>query len=163
MVRDVIDNPMHGGMPAIRYGQKRDAKGLMGMSTGATFFSAVTATMLQISYTIKPGRVISIVNTFWFFSLVLSIGAALNSLLAMVWKQTVQYASVPLFIGPTDRMLISSGSRGRSLPLWVTVWVHASPPAFLVLSIACFSAGLVLFVYASSQVSDISTFMTSLN
>jgi uncharacterized membrane protein YGL010W len=81
------------GMPAIRYEQKRQADVLLMLSTGATFFSAVTATMLQISYSIDCGSVFSIVNTFWYCSLVFSIGAALNSILAMVWKQTVQYAS----------------------------------------------------------------------
>lgn len=51
--------------------------------------------MLQVSYTIPLHPTLVIVNTLWFCSLVLSIGAALNSVLAMVWKQTIQSVAVP--------------------------------------------------------------------
>ncbi|KAF9466881.1 hypothetical protein BDZ94DRAFT_1250014 [Collybia nuda] len=124
------------GMPAIRYEQKRNSDILLMLSTGATFFSAVTATMLQVSYGVPFHPVIAIVNTFWYCSLVLSIGAALNSLLAMVWKQTIH------------------GSRGNKLPRWVTLWINASPPAFLFISIVCFSTGLVLFSFSFDQVQE---------
>ncbi|KIJ40611.1 hypothetical protein M422DRAFT_256583 [Sphaerobolus stellatus SS14] len=118
------------GIPTIRHGQKRSTENLLNISTGATFFSAVTATMIQISYT-SEGRLITIVNTFWYISLVLSIGAALNSLISMTWRQSVH------------------GSRGHSLPLFVVVWLTGSPPAFLGVSFVCFSIGLVLFVWTS--------------
>ncbi|KAF5377906.1 hypothetical protein D9615_006796 [Tricholomella constricta] len=126
------------GVPAMHYEQKRDAEIVLNLSTVATFFSAVTATTLQMSVSIqgegtRPSRVIAIVNTFWFCSLVLSIGAALNSLMAAAWKRTTY------------------GTRGRKLPLWVTIWIHVSAPIFLLVSIACFSAGLVLFSYGSNQ------------
>ncbi|KAG6815350.1 hypothetical protein H0H87_002706 [Tephrocybe sp. NHM501043] len=79
----------HYGMPAMQYEQQRDTDILLGMSTASTFFSAVTATMLQTSLGINDDKfIISLVNTFWFCSLVLSIGAALNSLLAVLWKRT---------------------------------------------------------------------------
>jgi hypothetical protein len=68
-------------MPAIRYEQKRDYDSVLNMSTMATFFSAVTATTLQTSLSSSQTPLSSIVDTFWFCSLVLSIGAALNSLL----------------------------------------------------------------------------------
>jgi hypothetical protein len=70
-------------MPAIRYEQKRDYDSVLNMSTMATFFSAVTATTLQTSLSSSQAGtpLSSIVDTFWFCSLVLSIGAALNSLL----------------------------------------------------------------------------------
>lgn len=139
-------------MPAIRYEQKRGAAVLLALSTGATFFSGVTATMLQISYSVSHNPVITIVNTFWFCSLVLSIGAAINSLLAMVWKQTFQLVSIT---STTDVLLTyipPSGSRGSKLPRWLTWWISGSPPTFLFISIICFSAGIVLFVFASEQV-----------
>jgi WD repeat-containing protein 26 len=70
------------GVPSIRYEQKRDSEYELNISTMATFFSAVTATTLQGALSSRPATTIhSIVNTFWFCSLVLSIGAALNSLL----------------------------------------------------------------------------------
>ncbi|KAG6909670.1 hypothetical protein DXG01_016077 [Tephrocybe rancida] len=124
------------GMPAMQYEQRRDTEILLGVSTISTFFSAVTATTLQISLSIQgnsQSSLLFVVNTFWFFSLVLSIGAALNSLLAVVWKRTPY------------------GSRGRRLPIWVTLWIHTSAPAFLAISIAAFSAGLALFAYCSGQ------------
>ena len=40
------------------------------------------------------------------------------------------------------------------IPAWVLIWVTRSPMILVVLSFACFSAGLVLFVYSSGQVSS---------
>lgn len=118
------------GIPSIRYEQKRDSEYDLNMSTMSTFFSAVTATMLQAVLSSQSKTAIhSIVTTFWFCSLVLSIGAALNSLL----KRTTY------------------GTHGRRLLPWVTIWMHGSAPLFLTLSITCFSAGLVLFTYVSNQ------------
>jgi hypothetical protein len=76
------------GLPAIQYEQRRDSEGVMNLATVATFFSAVTATVLQISIPQRMTPTLSCVNTFWFCSLVLSIGAALNSLLAVAWRRT---------------------------------------------------------------------------
>lgn len=47
--------------------------------------------MLQISYSVNFVPIITVVNTLWYISLVLSIGAALNSVLAMAWRQSIQY------------------------------------------------------------------------
>lgn len=76
------------GLPAMQYEQQRGTDIVLNMSTVATFFSAVTATTLQMSLDLDRTPLLSIVNTFWFCSLVLSIGAALNSLLAVAWKRT---------------------------------------------------------------------------
>lgn len=46
----------------------------------------------------------------------------------------------------------SSRSPGHRVPWWVLIWIKRSPLAFLVLSVACFSIGLVLFAYSSGQV-----------
>ncbi|KAF9457760.1 hypothetical protein BDZ94DRAFT_1240501 [Collybia nuda] len=88
----------------------------------------VTATTLQMSEGLEQTWLVSIINTFWLCSLALSIGAALNSLLALVWMQAPY------------------GTRGRGLP-----WIHMSAPVFLALSIGCFLAGLVFFSYASQK------------
>ena len=45
-----------------------------------------------------------------------------------------------------------SRSPGHRVPWWVLIWIKRSPLVFLVMSVACFSAGLVLFTYASGQV-----------
>ena len=44
-----------------------------------------------------------------------------------------------------------SRSPGHRVPWWVLIWIKRSPLVFLVLSVACFSMGLVLFTYSSHQ------------
>ncbi|KAG6826836.1 hypothetical protein H0H92_014207 [Tricholoma furcatifolium] len=63
------------GLPSIQSEQKRDAHYVLEISGVATFFSAVTATMLQISFTFPKTTTI--------------IGAALNNLLATAWKRSI--------------------------------------------------------------------------
>jgi hypothetical protein len=46
----------------------------------------------------------------------------------------------------------SSRSPGHRVPWWVLIWIKRSPLVFLVMSVACFSAGLMLFTYSSGQV-----------
>ncbi|KAG6842976.1 hypothetical protein H0H87_008867, partial [Tephrocybe sp. NHM501043] len=123
------------GISSLQYEEKRETDVLISVSTVGSLLSAVTVTALQISlgYTDTKGPLMSIVDSFWFSSLVLSIGAALNSLLSVIWKRTPH------------------GSRGRRLPIWVTVWINASAPFFLAISIGCFLAGLALFTFASDQ------------
>jgi hypothetical protein len=57
--------------------------------TVSTFFSGVTGTTLQMSIGVSdPNDAILVTNTLWFISMIFSVGAALNSLLAMAWKAT---------------------------------------------------------------------------
>ncbi|KAI0948106.1 hypothetical protein AcW1_009704 [Taiwanofungus camphoratus] len=121
------------GVPTIRFAQQHASQNLLNLSTVATFFSAVTATTMQFSYTMTNTPLAQWVNTFWFISLVFSIGAAVNSLLGLTWKQAMYR------------------SPGHRVPWWVLIWIKRSPLVFLVLSVACFSNGLVLFAYSSGQ------------
>ncbi|OJA11366.1 hypothetical protein AZE42_05152 [Rhizopogon vesiculosus] len=103
------------GVPTIRFAQKHGAANLLTLSTVATFFSAVTATTLQFSYS-QTGDILSdAVNAFWFSSLVFSIAAAVNSLLGLSWKQA-------MYRSPGDRV-----------PWWVLIWIKRSPLVFLVI------------------------------
>jgi len=77
------------GVPTIRFAQKHGAANLLTLSTVATFFSAVTATTLQFSYSQTGDFLSDAVNAFWFSSLVFSIAAAVNSLLGLSWKQAM--------------------------------------------------------------------------
>ncbi|KAG6814699.1 hypothetical protein H0H93_012559 [Arthromyces matolae] len=120
------------GIPSMQYEEKRETEVMISVSTVGTLLSSVTATTLQISLgSPATGTLISVVNSFWFASLVLSIGAALNSLLSVIWKRTPY------------------GSRGRRLPIWITLWINVSAPSFLAVSISSFSAGLAIFTFAS--------------
>jgi hypothetical protein len=55
----------------------------------------------------------------------------------------------PLIFG---RMTALSRSPGHRVPWWVLIWIKRSPLVFLVMSVACFSVGLMLFTYATDQV-----------
>ncbi|KAH7928593.1 WD40 repeat-like protein [Leucogyrophana mollusca] len=130
------------GVPTIRFAQKHGASNLLNLSTVATFFSAVTATTLQFSYNQTGDTLSDAVNAFWFSSLVFSIAAAVNSLLGLSWKQAMYR------------------SPGHRVPWWVLIWIKRSPLVFLVMSVACFSAGLVLFTYSTGQGKVTSTITT---
>ncbi|KAI0250713.1 WD40-repeat-containing domain protein [Lactifluus subvellereus] len=130
------------GIPTIRFAQQHGASNFLNLSTIATFFSAVTATTLQYSYQNVGTGAADAVNGFWFTSLVFSIAAAVNSLLGLTWKQSVYR------------------SPGHHVPWWVLIWLKRSPLVFLVLSVSCFSIGLVLFSYSSRQNSAVSVITT---
>ncbi|KAG9312798.1 WD40-repeat-containing domain protein [Chiua virens] len=132
------------GVPTIRFHQQHAASNLLNLSTVATFFSAVTATTLQFSYNTTGNVLADSVNAFWFSSLVFSIAAAVNSLLGLTWKQAMYR------------------SPGHRVPWWVLIWIKRSPLVFLVMSVACFSAGLMLFTYSSGQGPVTSTIITVL-
>jgi hypothetical protein len=69
--------------------QRRSSQNLSNILTVATFFSGVTAGTLQMSTGRDPtNTTLLAVSMLWFTSLVFSVGAALNSLLAMAWKET---------------------------------------------------------------------------
>ncbi|KAG1783440.1 hypothetical protein EV702DRAFT_260346 [Suillus placidus] len=121
------------GVPTIRFAQHHAASNLLNLSTVATFFSVVTATTLQLSCRLTDGVLETAVNAFWFSSLVFSIAAAVNSLLGLTWKQAIYR------------------SPGHRVPWWVLIWIKRSPLVFLVMSVACFSVGLMLFTYATEQ------------
>ncbi|KAG0697744.1 WD40-repeat-containing domain protein [Suillus ampliporus] len=121
------------GVPTIRFAQQHAAANLLNLSTVATFFSVVTATTLQCSYQLTDGVLGNSVNAFWFSSLVFSIAAAVNSLLGLTWKQA-------MYRSPLHRV-----------PWWVSIWIKRSPLVFLVMAVACFSVGLMLFTYATDQ------------
>lgn len=134
------------GIPTIRFAQQHVASNFLNLSTIATFFSAVTATTLQYSYQNVGTGTADAVNAFWFTSMVFSIAAAVNSLLGLTWRQSVYR------------------SPGHHVPWWVLIWLKRSPLVFLVLSVSCFSIGLVLFTYSSRQnytVSVITTVFTA--
>ncbi|KAH9042505.1 hypothetical protein EDB85DRAFT_2139080 [Lactarius pseudohatsudake] len=134
------------GIPTIRFAQQHVASNFLNLSTIATFFSAVTATTLQYSYQNVGTGTADAVNAFWFTSMVFSIAAAVNSLLGLTWRQSVYR------------------SPGHHVPWWVLIWLKRSPLLFLVLSVACFSIGLVFFAYSSRQnytVSVITTVFTA--
>ena len=77
------------GVPIIQSQQKHTTSNLLNLSTLATFCSAVTATMIQFSYGDTTTALSNGVNGFWFTSLVLSLSAAVNSLLGVKWQQAM--------------------------------------------------------------------------
>lgn len=130
------------GVPTIRFVQKHGSANLLNLSTIATFFSAVTATTIQYSFDRNKTLLDAWVNAFWYSSLVFSIASAVNSLIGLTWKQAMYR------------------SPGHRVPWWVLMWIKRSPLIFLVVSVAAFSVGLVLFTYASGQPGVVCTVVT---
>jgi len=73
----------------IKSTQQHAAANLLKLSIIAMFFSVVTATTLQFSYQSTDGVLENSVNALWFFSLIFSIAAAVNSLLGLTWEQSM--------------------------------------------------------------------------
>lgn len=73
------------GLPAIRGAQQAHSNNLLKLSTVATLFSGITIQAVQSSLQ-HSGTVLERVTTLLYFtSLVLSISAAVNSLLSHAW------------------------------------------------------------------------------
>jgi hypothetical protein len=76
-------------LPGIKVRQDRSISDLTGLSAIATLFSGVTATILQLSYSVPANHLSDLANTFYYASLILSIAAAMNSLLGLARRQAV--------------------------------------------------------------------------
>ena len=69
--------------------KERAATRYVNITTIATFFSSVTATVLQTSLAINPGSTVwNVVNFVWFISLVFSVSSGVSSLLGMTWRKS---------------------------------------------------------------------------
>ncbi|KAJ6513294.1 hypothetical protein C8R45DRAFT_963145 [Mycena sanguinolenta] len=121
------------GVQEINFVQKHSTQILWNSATIATFFSAVTVTTIQYSYLNVRSRLEVAVNTLWFSSLVLSVSSAINSMLAMTWRQAIY--STPQ----------------RRVPWWVRVWFKQTPIILLSLSALSFLAGLLCFVFLTQN------------
>lgn len=77
------------GVPAVLASQNRMLSNLQSLSTMATFFSGVTATVLQYSFQDNSSGLPEAVNAFWFGSLVFSVASALTGFLAYMWRKAM--------------------------------------------------------------------------
>lgn len=77
------------GIKKISQAQKSKSSRYFDMTTIATFFSAVTASMIQTTASDVGTNAGVAANTFFFSSLVFSIASAVNSLLVMSWMRSV--------------------------------------------------------------------------
>jgi len=121
------------GIRAVKSAQKGDAATSLTLSTVATFFSAVTATTLQFSFSDTTTAIQVTVNSLWFCSLVFSVASVVNGLLAYMWKNAKYRSPV------------------NYTPLVVSIWINDIPLIFLIISAAAFSIGLCAFAYSSHQ------------
>ncbi|KAH0836398.1 WD40-repeat-containing domain protein [Lanmaoa asiatica] len=122
------------GIPTIWFHQQHATKNLLNVSTLSIVFGAVDASLLACSSHMNGNILANSVNMFWMSSLIFSIAGGVNGLLGLTWKQSI-------YRSPVHRV-----------PWWLLVWMKGSPLVFLVIAIACFSAGVVLFTYSSGQV-----------
>ncbi|KIP12841.1 hypothetical protein PHLGIDRAFT_32714 [Phlebiopsis gigantea 11061_1 CR5-6] len=133
---------MEIGIPTVRFSQKHATTNFQNLSTVAALFSGVTATMLQFSWNVTDTHLSIAVNVFWFISLVFSISSTVNSLLGLSWTQAI-------YRSPDHR-----------LPWIVSICITRTPLIFLVLSVACFFVGLIVFCYSSKQ-AEVTSVMTT--
>ena len=63
------------------------------IATIATFFSSITASTLQFSFSDGTSTLLIVVNTLWLLSLVSSIASAANALLAITWHKSLRYVN----------------------------------------------------------------------
>ena len=75
--------------PDLEQALSHEVAGLQNLTTVSTFFSSVTASMLQFSFQLQDGGIANAVNTLWLISLVLSVSAAVSGLVAITWKQSL--------------------------------------------------------------------------
>ncbi|KIJ12052.1 hypothetical protein PAXINDRAFT_181666 [Paxillus involutus ATCC 200175] len=132
------------GIPTIWFHQQHAIKNLLNVSTLSIFFGLVDASLLQYSNNVTGNILADSVNIFWLSSLVFSIAGGVNGLLGLTWKQSI-------YRSPLHRV-----------PWWVLVWMKGSPLVFLIIAVACFSAGVVLFTYSSGQSKVTSTIIVVL-
>ncbi|KAI5122883.1 hypothetical protein M0805_003335 [Coniferiporia weirii] len=121
------------GVRTIYSAQQHKTSRYLDMSTIATFFSAVTAAMLQFTINNNSQPVSVVTNTFMFSSLVFSIGSAVNSLLVTAWRRS--------FVREPD----------KALPYWYSAWLNSGPMVSLVVAGAFFSVALCLLMFSSGQ------------
>ena len=69
--------------------KERAATRYLNITTIATFFSSVTATMLQMSITMSHSPLWDAVNFFWLLSLVFSVTSGISSLVGMTWRKSI--------------------------------------------------------------------------
>ena len=84
-----LDDLVEDRVPTIRFAQKSYGNNLLNLSTISTFFSGVTATAAQYSYDRNMTTLDWMTNMLFFGSLVLSISAAINSLLGFTWNHAM--------------------------------------------------------------------------
>ena len=78
---------MEVGAKAVQSAQERKIRSLQNMSAIATFFSGVTTGMISISIPNQDTSLEKTVNLLFVGSLVMSVAAVIQSLLALAWNQ----------------------------------------------------------------------------
>ncbi|KAF9454235.1 hypothetical protein P691DRAFT_770677 [Macrolepiota fuliginosa MF-IS2] len=130
-LQPVLDTYVATCVPAIQEEQQESERFQNTMLTVTTLFSAVAATTLQMSIsTGDTTPTMFAVNALWVSSLLFSVGALLNNFLYLAWLRFELRFKTPRHISQ---------------------WIKWLPAAFLVLAIISFSAGLILFAFASHQ------------
>lgn len=94
------------------------------------------------------------VNTLWFSSLVLSIGSAINGLLAMTWRQAVLWVRLSFTRNPKSQFALVSSTPKRALPWYIQFWVRQGYLVLLIASVVAFLGGLILYMFVTQVSSE---------
>ncbi|KAI5117378.1 hypothetical protein M0805_001921 [Coniferiporia weirii] len=131
------------GIPCISSAQKRSTDMTLSAATVATLFASVAATALQYTINAPSSNLGAAVKALWFSSLVLSIGSAVTSMLAMTWRNAV-------FSSPK-----------RELPWHIRIWINSGYLVLLVASVVAFLIGLVVYAFDSQKTDKITPWITA--
>ncbi|KAI5120151.1 hypothetical protein M0805_003638 [Coniferiporia weirii] len=112
--------------------QDRDDRYLK-MTTIATFFPAVTVTILQQTYASNGNTIQLVTNVLLLSSIVFSVTSAVSSFMAMAWNRSVVRQSE------------------KVLSVFFNAWLQKWPTFSLMISGLLFSAGICCFAVSSSQ------------
>lgn len=131
--------------------KERDTTQYANITTIATFFSSVTATTLQISYSLPSSKLLEVTNLFWFISLVFSISSGVSSLLGLMWRKSSMYVFYMFASRSTLSTWISSYHTNLP-PTPIRWWLEKAPIVFLIIAALVFTVGLNLLTFLSSEV-----------
>ncbi|EJC98257.1 uncharacterized protein FOMMEDRAFT_162016 [Fomitiporia mediterranea MF3/22] len=113
--------------------QREHESRFLTMTTIATFFSGVTATMLQMTYQTNDRPIDTATNLLYLASLVFSITSAVSSLGTIAWHKSVVRNPESI------------------LPEWASAWLEKWPRTSLMLAGVCYAGATCFFVFSASQ------------
>lgn len=108
--------------------KERDTGQYTNITTIATFFSSVTATTLQISYSssLPFSELLAVINLFWFLSLVFSVSAGVSSLVGLMWRKSPMCVFLLIYV-PIDYIYMNLQLRHKPATRPSSIMARKSP------------------------------------
>lgn len=133
--------------------KERDTGQYTNITTIATFFSSVTATTLQISFSTSTpvSKLLAVINLLWFLSLIFSVSAGVSSLLGLMWRKSPMHVFLLSTLRLTLLILVCRYYTNAT-PKLFQLWLEKAPVIFLIIAALVFIVGLNLLAFFPTQV-----------